>query len=343
MNETAPSSAPRQPHRLRRWTLRLLIIFIVLIAGAELFARYSLGLGDPPLLQTDPQIEYLYQPSKTYHRFGNTIAFNHWSMRSDDFPEHKTDPNELRILFLGDSVINGGAQTDQRDIASEIIRRELPPRIGNRPIVVGNASAGSWGPPNLLAYVKKFGFFDADIVIIVLSSHDWNEAPAFGDDLGPDAPARKPVLALQEAITRYLPRYLPGASNQPEEAPPEPTLADPEVQQTLSALRELIALASASGAKVAIAQHLERNESLDKPKPGHAAITQAARDAAAAANADVSIIQLGPSFEQARRVARGGAAEQPYRDHIHPNELGQRIIAQTLMDWIVANMRDDRP
>jgi lysophospholipase L1-like esterase len=349
MNDNSPQPAqPRRPHRLSRWTLRLLVIFILLVTGAELFARYKLGLGDPPLSMPDPQIEYLYQPSKTYHRFGNTVAFNQWSMRSDDFSQHKSDPNELRILLLGDSVINGGAQTDQRDIASEIIRRELPPRIANRSIVVGNASAGSWGPPNLLAYVKKFGFFEADIVIIVLSSHDWSEVPAFGDDLGVDAPTRKPVLALQEAITRYLPRYLPGQSEQRKEAPPEPAPDDPQVQQTLAALRELIALASASGAKVAIAQHLERNESIDNPKPGHAAIAQIARGAAAgdagAGGTDLSIIQLGPSFEQARRQlqAGDGAAHVggPYRDHIHPNQLGQRIIAQTLMDWIVANVRE---
>jgi hypothetical protein len=88
----------------------------------------------------------------------------------------------------------------------------------------------------------------------------------------------------------------------------------------------LIALAQRSGATVAVAQHLEQGESLDNPQPGHDAIMQVARDGGA------RVIQLGPSFHQARR-----AGEQPYRDHIHPNPLGQRVIAQTLMDWIVAN------
>ncbi len=324
----SPAGPPRRPHRLRRWTLRLLLLFIILGVAAELFARYRLGLGDPPLLQADPQIEYLYKPSRVYHRFGNTVAFNHWSMRSEDFNEKKTDPNELRILVIGDSVINGGAQTDQRDLATEIIRRDLPVRIGNRPVVVGNISAGSWGPDNMLAYAKRFGLFDADIVVVVLSSHDWNDAPTFGD-LGVDFPTSKPVLALEEAVMRYLPRYLPGNAAPPQPADVDPAPDDPAVQSSLASLRELITLAQRTGAKVAIAQHVERGESLDHPKPGHKAIMQVAHEAGA------RVIQFGPSFTQAQN-----AGMEPYRDRVHPNQLGQRIIAQTIMDWIVPNLRD---
>jgi hypothetical protein len=326
-----PESPSRKPHRARRWLLRILIAFILLTLAAELFARYRLGLGDPPLMITDPQIEYLYQPSRTYERFGNHMAFNRWSMRSDDFGKHKADPNELRMLVLGDSVVNGGAQTDQRDIASEIIHAELPRRVG-RPVVVGNISAGSWGAPNMLAYANKYGFFDADVVIIVLSSHDWNDVPTF-TPLGVDFPERKPALALQEAMTRYLPRYLPGGSaTTPAPPAPEPPPDSPDVHTAITAVGELVTLARESGAKVAVAQHLERDETMDRLKPGHDVIMLAARDA------DADVIQLGPSFAQARQ-----AGMQPYRDDIHPNEMGQRVIAQTLMDWIVAVTRGSAP
>jgi sugar phosphate isomerase/epimerase len=176
----------------------------------------------------------------------------------------------------------------------------------------------------MLAYVKRFGLFDADIVIIVLSSHDWSDAPEFAE-LGVDFPARRPWCALQEGLTRYLPRYFPGGTA-PDALPPDPPPDDPAVQSSLAALRDLIALAERSGAKIAIAQHLEQGESLDRPRPGHDAIMQMARDTGARA------IQLGPSFEQARR-----AGQQPLRDRIHPNALGQRVIAQTLMDWLSAN------
>src|SRR5947207_15760221 len=80
-----------------RWRRRgafLLISLLLLLVGGELFARYYLGLGDPPLMIADPQIEYLYKPSQTVHRFGHIIHYNAYSMRSDDFPAHQTDSNE---------------------------------------------------------------------------------------------------------------------------------------------------------------------------------------------------------------------------------------------------------
>lgn len=308
--------------------MRLVLMLIIALVAAELFARFQLGLGDPPLMMADPKIEYLYQPSKSYNRFGNVVAFNRWSMRSDDFSETKVDPNELRILVIGDSVVNGGAQTDQRNIATEIIRSDLATRL-KRPLVVGNVSAGSWGPPNMLAYVERFGFFDADVVIIVLSSHDWNDAPTFGP-LGIDAPTHKPLLALQEAIARYLPRCLPDANDPTATRPTEPAPDDPTVIQSLDAVAELVRLALQSGAKVAVAEHLERDETMDHLKPGHSPIADVAKRAGA------NVIQLGPSFAQARQ-----SGQQPYRDEIHPNELGQRIIAQVLEDWIIAMIREN--
>ena len=58
-------------------------------------------------------------------------------MRSAEFPKHKQDPRKLRILVLGDSIINGGTLTDQDDLATELLRRDLIERLG-RPVVVGN-------------------------------------------------------------------------------------------------------------------------------------------------------------------------------------------------------------
>ena len=48
---------------------------VVLLIGAELGARYVLGLGDPPLSVADSQIEYMFAPSRTYRRFGNMVAY----------------------------------------------------------------------------------------------------------------------------------------------------------------------------------------------------------------------------------------------------------------------------
>jgi hypothetical protein len=59
-------------------------------------------------MQADPQIEYLPKPSMHYRRFGNRISYNAYSIRSGPVTLHKTDPAELRVLVIGDSVVNGG-------------------------------------------------------------------------------------------------------------------------------------------------------------------------------------------------------------------------------------------
>ena len=141
----------------------------VLVGLLEAYARVVLGLGDPPLWMADPEIEYLPQPAKSYLRFGKRISYNAYSMRSRDFPRTKVNPDELRVLVVGDSVINGGAQTDQQALATTLLENKLAESL-DRPVLVANIAAGSWGPPNILAYLRRFGLFDADVVVIVLTA-----------------------------------------------------------------------------------------------------------------------------------------------------------------------------
>src|SRR5688572_8802065 len=114
-----PPAAPRRKRpRWQKWLLALGILIVVGLIGAELFARFYLGLGDPPLTMSDPEIEYLHNPNQTCYRFGHLIHINAYSMRSDDFPKTKSHPKEKRVLVLGDSIINGGAQTNQSQLAT---------------------------------------------------------------------------------------------------------------------------------------------------------------------------------------------------------------------------------
>lgn len=187
------------------WLLRLGLATIAGFALLEVVARYCFDLGDPPRMMSDPLIEYLYRPNQTCRRFGNLIHYNAYSMRADDFPPHKRSPHELRVMVVGDSVINGGAPTNQSQLATAILQRELSARL-HRPVIVGNCSAPSWGPPNELAYMLRYGLFDADVVVIVLSSHDYADAPTFKSRVGvsPAAPDQQPYTAATELLLRYL-------------------------------------------------------------------------------------------------------------------------------------------
>jgi hypothetical protein len=151
---------------------------------------------------THPSIEYLYQPNQDVRRFGNRILINAYGMRSPDFPALKQDPDERRILVFGDSVLNGGAQTDHEALATSILSRQLAD-VWHKPLVVGNVSAGSWGPGNWLAYAREYGLFDADAVVLVMSSHDTADNPTFAP-LNPNThPTECPWTAVGEGLTRY--------------------------------------------------------------------------------------------------------------------------------------------
>ena len=171
-------------------------IFVI----CELFARYGLGLGEPPISIPDERIDYLFAPNQVCHRFGNIILYNNKSMRCDFDVAESCNGG---VLIIGDSVINGGVLTDHEKLATTILQRKYP----NVPFY--NVSAGSWGPGNYAAYLREFGTFGSDFLVVEMNSHDvWEDNPdeTKGAGVGVDIsmPAKRPVCALWEGFDRYL-------------------------------------------------------------------------------------------------------------------------------------------
>lgn len=304
----------------KRYTVPAIILGAILFA--EMVARMGLGLGDPPLSIAHPTIEYLYRPNQDVIRFGKRFIVNEYGVRSESFPRHKAE-GELRIMVFGDSVLNGGSLTDHEELATTLLARRLKTELG-RSVTIGNISAGSWGPGNWLAYAKEYGFFEADAVVLVISSHDAADNPTFVP-LDPDThPQGKPVLALVEGMTRYLPRYLPKWRAEAKHEPSQEEIAA-ATRRGLADLGVFLDLARAHTRWVLVLQHPERKEiESGRFEPGHAAIQKVA------AEHGVPVIQLAPAFASAMR---GG--EQPWRDNIHPNEIGQRILASVLRQALI--------
>ena len=323
------SIARRSKRRLPRLALGFLICAALLLIAGELFARFWMGLGDPPLVQRDPEIKYVFKPDQICHRFGHLIKYNHYSMRSEDFPAHKADPNELRIMMIGNSIINGGALTDQTEIASEMLRKDLSDEL-KRPVVVGNISAGGWGPPNELAYLKRYGLFDADVLVIVCTSHDYANVPSF-ELLGvdPSLPETKPPLALWEGFSRYLLPKLRSRVVPKEGYVPKTSINQADAETCARAIHDMVGMARRSGAKVIMAHQPDRDETADTPPEGAEALKQAAK------REGMPLIEFGPSFAAARR---GGT--EVYADFIHPNAAGQRVMLGLLKPAIQEVLRE---
>jgi lysophospholipase L1-like esterase len=182
---------------------------LLLLVGLEAGLRVTLGLGDPPLLQPDPQIGYLYQENQDLHRFGNRVHINSVHQRSDDLTA-RADSTILRVLFLGDSVTWGGVLVDQDNTYPEVFEEHANANC-ERKVEALNASAGSWGIGNLKAYLERFGTFGSDLVVLQIGSHDLLQETSDSSPVGahPSFPTQKPTFATQELVSRYLwPRYI---------------------------------------------------------------------------------------------------------------------------------------
>lgn len=338
---------PRRLHRRRQaqrqrppwprpWLVAAGSVVAVLLL-AEAIARWGLGLGDPPLYEAHPQLEYRLKPLQDVRRFHNRVAINAYGMRSGPLTP-RPPAGWRRILVFGDSVMFGGSQLDQSLIASERLPALLRPSAGQAGVEVGNVSAGSWGPGNWLAWARLNGFLGASDVLLVLSNHDARDNPTFAP-LDANHPDRRPVTALVELLQRYVwPRAAerwPGLIP----APPSPPLEFAVDSRSAAALARGLAdldgflkLAQASGARVHLVQFWERQEVIaGQPLPDQAAIAAVAR------RHGVPLLSAGPRFRRCSQRTAAALGEQRYDDLfidvIHPfTPAGQACLAAVLAE-----------
>ena len=179
---------------------KLITAVVVLIIAGELLARFVLGLGQTPVYIEDPDYEYIFAPNQDIERFGNHIIINKYSMRN--LPLKR---NEKRVLVFGDSVLNGGSLTDHSLLATTLLEKELQ-KTCDPSIRILNISAGSWGPDNAFAYLKKYGDFNASEIVLVFSSHDAHDNMNHEKvvDKHPSYPSSQPCCALWDGFYRYF-------------------------------------------------------------------------------------------------------------------------------------------
>lgn len=291
----------------------------ILLLG-EMVARHGLGLGDPPLYVADPSTEYRLKPNQQLRRFGHRIEVNANAMRSSPLLATRP-PGGRRVLVFGDSVVWGGAKLDQRLIATEVLKRSALSEVGN-------VAAPSWGPGNWLGWARRYGFFQATDVVLVISSHDAFDNPSpepFRGDA--NHPLRPPRSALAEGAERYLlPRLglSPAGSSLPQGATllqDEPrSAADGRVKRALQDLRTFFQLARASGARVAVVQFADHQEAATgRLSPANGWIREVARQEG------VPSLQAGPIFRGCGPIAT------LYTDGIHPyTAAGQACLAKAI-------------
>ena len=160
----------------------------------EFLLRVIWGFGTMPLYLESEKYEYIFAPNQEMNRLGVHFFTNSYSQRANE-----PDRNRKIVLGLGDSVINGGSQTDNDSLATSIVSVSTEYQMLN-------ISAGSWGPDNCAAYLKEYGLFDAKAIFVVLSSHDANDVMDFIPTVGvhKSYPKENYLLATFEVFDRYI-------------------------------------------------------------------------------------------------------------------------------------------
>ncbi|QYU69328.1 hypothetical protein J4558_04070 [Leptolyngbya sp. 15MV] len=290
---------------------------------AEVVLRLVVGLGDPPLYRADPSIEYLNVPG-SYRRFGKRITINRWSMRAPELDPDKP-AEEYRVLVVGDSIVHGGAKLDDGELATTLLRERLSRAMG-RPVSVAAVATGSWGPPNQLAYLERYGLFGADAAIIVWSSHDAWDNPRFGPL--PDAlPQRRPLLALEEALRRYAPAMLARLTRRAGTPDFLWVGTERDVEASLSAARSMVSRFRSAGIPVGVVLHAARSErarDYDGPlRMGRGHLDRLVADLG------LPIAETAGVFSALERTGI-----DPLMDDLHPNAAGQRALAEVMVELL---------
>ena len=300
--------------------MKLLLVVLASVTGlaiiAEIGLRLTTGLGNPPLYVADREIGYLLAPNQKLRRFGKTIATNQYSMRSREI---ESSSDRTRIMLLGDSVVNGSWWTDQSETLDLLLAERLQ---DNSAVETLNASANSWGPRNELAYLNRFGLFNADVLVLIINTDDLFASKPTSLAVGTSSyPDRPPALALVELYQLFI---------APSPAIPELEqipVAEERLKQNIAAVAEIKAIAQASDTKFVLVLTPLLREFESGSTENELAAREALQELVTAENITyIDLLQTWVDFPQ---------PEFLYRDRIHPSPQGNTKIIEAIAEQLV--------
>jgi GDSL-like Lipase/Acylhydrolase family len=308
--------------------LVLVALALVLLIGLlEILLRLLFGFGSPLIYKADPDIGYLLAPNQKVRRFGNQIEINEYSMRSNSIVADRPD-STLRVLMIGDSIVNGGWWTDQKDILSAMVAKQIIAKQGSSPfptIEVLNASANSWSPRNELAYLKRFGLFASQMVVLVINTDDLFATAPTPLPVGHDRnyPDRRPPLALVEVAQRFLP-----SPPLPEELKAVYEEGGDRVGKVLDAIRQIDQLVQQNKANFLLAMTPLLRET-GQPGSRDYEIKARQRLLEFTQSEKITYIDFLPLFNSVTQP------KDLYQDHIHLNKVGNTLVSEQISKAIL--------
>jgi lysophospholipase L1-like esterase len=328
IHDAATTSGTRRATGKLKLARRLYVAGLVLAAlllGGEGIARFGFGLGTPLLYEKDTLCGYRVVPNQNIRRFGNHLFYNTQGLRS---PAMTPLPNLgiTRVLCVGDSITYGGAQTDQSRTYPALLKADLMAGLPHTEVL--NASAGGWAPGNELGFLREYGTFGSQIVVLEIGTNDLCQDTPTASllDTNVSFPTQEPLCALQDGFSRYfLPRFLPQFVQ----------TTDPGVEQTSSqqllwhdllTIRQMVEFVRSQHAQPVIL-HIEQPDRYEPQDPVN--IVGRAKLLQMAAALHVPVVLPDNAMRRA-----GG--EKLFRDGLHPNAAGNAVIAKLLAPLVLS-------
>lgn len=272
---------------------------------------------------------------KKIFRFGRTIEYNQYSQRSPKITLKKPQ-GKLRILMIGDSVLNGGLPINQDQTITSLLTQKII-KVGYN-VEVLNASSGSWGIGNELAYLRKFGTFESDALILQIGTHDLIQPTSTSEKVGndPHFPDQRPISAIQEVWERYgkrrvnfwfrdnlnmdVRRYIRDLQSTPKLNP------SVDLPKNMNYLREIISFARQKNIPIYILFTPYRDDMIPKPKtpnfyPNFMTVI---------VEENIPIIDSYNHW----RVLPSSVVGSYFRDSVHFTKLGNEAIADLIYNQL---------
>ncbi|MEM8780313.1 MAG: SGNH/GDSL hydrolase family protein, partial [Cyanobacteria bacterium P01_G01_bin.49] len=228
-------------------------------------------------------------------------------------------------FLIGDSIANGAWWTDQKETISALITQNLEKQLSQK-IEVLNASANSWGPRNQLAYLRKFGTFESQVIILLMNTDDFFATAPTSLGVGKDRnyPEKQPSSAIGEVLERlfYRPQPIPGMAEVLGEK-------GDRVGFNLQAIEKMKAIATQNNSHFIIALTPLKREIETEPRDYEKRARQRLQDWKNEQNVNVPLIDFLPIFE------KQADTNNLYRDHIHLSPLGNQLVSEEISQLIV--------
>jgi hypothetical protein len=292
-----------------------LLTSIAAVVLVEILARLF-GFGHPTLYQSSAA-GYEPRPNQNIVRMGKQAHYNSFGMRGRETTQLPTTET-FRILTVGDSVNNGGSQVNDEETYPGQLERILISHGNN--IEVLNASAGGWAIQNAYRWILTHGTFGASTVLLEINEKDLDQEFSQSSivDRNASFPSSNPQFALQEIFTRYvLPKL--GLRISADAGTAEKNYFNKRVaKEVVDTINALKTLTTKSQSNLVILY-------CDPPDERASVAVRTARDQlfSFAESRGISIIrpklQSGVPWDQ-----------RLFRDGIHPNSYGNRVIAETV-------------